>query len=57
MNTTDRDINAYRVWTTHRLTPAYMRGIPTSVWQSALCKRRLRPAHADQPPLQPRRNP
>ena len=41
--TTGRDINAYQEWTTYRLTPAYMRGIPTSVWQSALRTRRLHP--------------
>ena len=37
------DINAYRAWTTHRVTPAYMRGIPAWVWQSAICRRQQRP--------------
>ena len=29
------DIAAHRAWTTRRVTPAYMRGMPTWVWQSA----------------------
>jgi hypothetical protein len=45
MNTTilDRcDIAAYRSWSSRRVTPAYMRGMPSWVWTSALCRRRLR---------------
>ena len=30
------DIEAYRSWTNRRVAPAYMRGIPTWVWETAL---------------------
>jgi hypothetical protein len=44
MNTTtiitSCDVSAYRAWATRRVTPAYMRGLPTWVWQSALRPRR-----------------
>jgi hypothetical protein len=37
------DLAAYRSWTNRRgAAPAYMRGIPTWVWQSALCRRQHR---------------
>ena len=42
MNTTiidHCDIAAYRAWTNRRVAPAYVRGIPSWVWQSALCRR------------------
>ena len=42
MNTTiiDRgDLAAYRSWTNRRAAPAYMRGIPSWVWESALGRR------------------
>jgi hypothetical protein len=37
------DIAAYRAWTTCRVTPANIGGMPTWVWQSALCRRPQRP--------------
>jgi hypothetical protein len=38
--TTDRcDLAAYRSWTNRRVAPAYVRGIPSWVWESALCRR------------------
>jgi hypothetical protein len=45
MNTTlvDRcDIAAYRSWLDRRVMPAYVRGIPSWVWQSALSSRQRR---------------
>ena len=36
------DLAAYRSWTARRVAPAYMRGMPTWVWQSALCQRQHR---------------
>jgi hypothetical protein len=33
------NIAAYRSWRHHRVGPAYVRGIPSWVWQSALCRR------------------
>ena len=33
------DVAAYRSWTHTRTAPAYVRGIPSWVWQSALCRR------------------
>ena len=45
MNTTiiDRcDLAAYRSWTNRRVAPAYVRGIPSWVWESALCRRQPR---------------
>ena len=36
------DLAAYRSWTDRRVTPAYMRGMPTWVWKSALCQRQHR---------------
>jgi hypothetical protein len=42
-NITDRcDLAAYRSWTNRRVAPAYMRGIPSWVWESALCRRQQR---------------
>jgi hypothetical protein len=41
MNTTiidHCDIAAYRRWTTRRVAPAYVRGLPSWVWESALCQ-------------------
>jgi hypothetical protein len=29
-------IDAYRTWRERRQAPAYMRGVPTWIWQSAL---------------------
>ena len=50
MNTTiidHCDVAAYRSWTNRRAAPAYLRGIPSWVWQSALCRRgQRRPAAA-----------
>ena len=34
----DRD--AYQAWASRGAAPAYMRGLPTWVWQAALCRRR-----------------
>jgi hypothetical protein len=34
----DRD--AHRAWVHRGAAPAYMRGLPTWVWQAALCRRR-----------------
>jgi hypothetical protein len=45
MNTTiidPCDVAAYRSWTNHRVAPAYLRGIPSWVWQAALCRRQQR---------------
>jgi hypothetical protein len=45
MNTTiidGCDLAAYRSWTNRRVAPAYMRGIPSWVWASALCRRQQR---------------
>jgi hypothetical protein len=36
------DVAAYRSWTTRRVAPAYVRGIPSWVWMSALCRRQQR---------------
>ena len=36
------DIAAYREWTNRSRGPAYVRGIPAWVWQSALCRRQRR---------------
>jgi len=36
------DVAAYRAWRAQRTTPAYMRGMPTWVWQSAYRGRRHR---------------
>jgi hypothetical protein len=36
------DTAAYRSWTTRRVTPAYMRGLPTWMWTSALCRQRAK---------------
>jgi hypothetical protein len=36
------DLAAYRSWTTRRAATAYMRGIPSWVWESALCRRQQR---------------
>jgi hypothetical protein len=33
------DLAAYRSWTNRRVAPAYARGIPSWVWQTALCRR------------------
>ena len=33
---------AYRTWTSRRVAPAYVRGIPSWVWMSALCRRQQR---------------
>ena len=33
------DSAAYRSWTNRRVAPAYMRGIPSWVWEAALCRR------------------
>jgi len=30
------DIDAYRTWRAGRVAPAYLRGMPTWMWQSAL---------------------
>jgi len=35
----DLDLTAVQAWTNSRYGPAYMRGIPTWVWQSALSRR------------------
>lgn len=46
MNTTlinECNIAAYRSWLDRRVTPAYVRGIPSWVWQSALCRRQRAP--------------
>ena len=32
------DLAAYRAWTNRRVGPAYLRGVPTWVWRSALCR-------------------
>jgi hypothetical protein len=41
------DIAAYRSWTNRHVAPAYMRGIPSWVWEAALCRRgQRRPAAA-----------
>ena len=32
------DVAAYHSWTHQRTDPAYVRGIPSWVWQSALCR-------------------
>ena len=29
-------IDAYRTWRERRFAPAYMRGVPTWIWQSAM---------------------
>jgi len=42
-STTIRDkceLVAYQAWTNRGAAPAYMRGLPTWVWQAALCRRR-----------------
>jgi hypothetical protein len=42
MNTTlidECNIAAYRSWLDRRVAPAYVRGIPSWVWQSALRRR------------------
>lgn len=36
------DVDAYRSWTNRSVAPAYMRGIPSWVWSSALCRRQQR---------------
>jgi hypothetical protein len=36
------DIAAHRTWQHHRVSPAYMRGIPSWVWQSALARGAMR---------------
>jgi len=30
------NIDAYRTWRERRFAPAYMRGVPTWIWQSAM---------------------
>ena len=45
MNTTNTiidacDLAAYRAWSKRGVAPAYLRGVPTWVWQAALCRRR-----------------
>jgi hypothetical protein len=35
-------LDAYRSWTNRRAAPAYLRGIPSWVWESALCGREQR---------------
>ena len=30
------NLDAYRSWRHHRVAPAYVRGLPTWVWQSAM---------------------
>jgi hypothetical protein len=32
------DLAAYRSWTRRRVSTAYLRGIPSWVWESALCR-------------------
>lgn len=34
------DLLAYRSWTNRRTGPAYLRGVPTWVWQAAMCRRK-----------------
>jgi hypothetical protein len=29
-------LDTYRTWREHRTAPAYMRGVPTWIWQSAM---------------------
>jgi hypothetical protein len=36
------EIAAYQTWKHNRRGPAYMRGMPTWVWTSALCQRQRR---------------
>ncbi len=33
------DLAAYRAWRDHRTGPAYVRGLPSWIWQSALSRR------------------
>ena len=30
------NIDAYRTWRQRRIAPAYMRGVPTWIWQAAM---------------------
>ena len=42
MNTTltdQFDVAAHQAWMSRRTAPAYMRGVPTWVWQAAMCRR------------------
>lgn len=34
------DLVAYRSWMNRSAAPAYMRGVPTWVWQAAMCRRK-----------------
>ena len=36
------DLAAYRSWVNRRSAPAYMRGIPSWVWASAMCRHQQR---------------
>jgi hypothetical protein len=36
------DLAAYRSWVNRRGAPAYMRGIPSWVWASAMCRHQQR---------------
>lgn len=36
------DVAAYRSWTNRRLAPAYVRGLPSWVWMSAMRHRQQR---------------
>lgn len=33
------ELAAYRTWRDHRTGPAYVRGVPSWIWQSALSRR------------------
>ena len=33
------DLAAYRAWRHHRTGPAYVRGVPSWIWRSALSRR------------------
>lgn len=37
------DVAAHRNWRTQRVSPAYMRGIPSWIWETALAARCTRP--------------
>ena len=44
--TDECDVVAHRSWTNHRTAPAYLRGVPTWVWQAAMCRRQSLPPAA-----------